>query len=247
MSTTIHRGYGIIHQDVAADPTIAVGPKALYALVCSYSGASGRAWPSYERLARELGVDRRSVIRWMGELEKKDLMRISRTPGTSNTYEPLWPTEVVTLESPVTPGTPGSDTGVTPGSDTRDTQTSTVEHHQEHSAPPSAVRPDPKPVNAIRAVTDFYQDMYMQHRGGMKPRWGAKEATLIKRDIKRVGMEKLLSLVRTFFEEPPQNVAAFIRKAGQEYGVFTSQIDKMVQSDRDDVPTYVGGRPQWEK
>jgi len=75
---------------------VSPGAKLCYARLAQYAGKNGAAFPSQEELARELGVSERQVIRYLAELENKNLLRIHHPTGQDrlfhrhNNYEFLW-------------------------------------------------------------------------------------------------------------------------------------------------------------
>ena len=66
-------GYGMV-QKKAMQLKMSVGAKALYALLASYTGSDEYCFPHQNTLARDLQISRRSVIRYIQELEKNDLL-----------------------------------------------------------------------------------------------------------------------------------------------------------------------------
>ena len=96
--------------------------KLVFARLCQYGGEHGQAYPSYNTLAGEVGVERRQAIRAVNELEAFGLLRRNgrlRCDGglSSNAYIFLWHS----IFSEDDPGPPGSqnDTRVSVINDTR--------------------------------------------------------------------------------------------------------------------------------
>ncbi len=57
-----------------------MGAKALLCVLKSYANGSGSCWPSSETLCRDSGSDRKTIFKWIAELEKwRVLTRINRT------------------------------------------------------------------------------------------------------------------------------------------------------------------------
>jgi hypothetical protein len=87
---------------VLRNPKISPQCKALYGLLISYG--PDRIFPGHVRLARELGVSRQTIINWMADLKKFNLIDWQRT-GRSNRYRILGPPKgKEELTSDVKPG-----------------------------------------------------------------------------------------------------------------------------------------------
>jgi len=70
MKKRVPKNYCIGDANVFADNTITPSAKALYGLICCYSDEYGLCHPGINRLAWEMGVDSRTVQRWMAELNE---------------------------------------------------------------------------------------------------------------------------------------------------------------------------------
>lgn len=68
-------GYGSVQRLVMRSKTISISSKALYALLCSYTGNSQFCFPSQETLAEDLKTTKRTISRLLNELEKEGLVR----------------------------------------------------------------------------------------------------------------------------------------------------------------------------
>jgi hypothetical protein len=64
-------------------------------------------------------------------------------------------------------------------------------------------------------------------RIGFAPPWTGIEGKLLKVDLARLGVDRLASLVRLFFADPPGDVSQFCDKAGWGYRIFHSQLIKL--------------------
>lgn len=60
--------------------------KLTYILLVRYADSNHRAWPSYERLAREVGCSRRQVIKCVRSLNDNGLLKKEARPNQSNVY-----------------------------------------------------------------------------------------------------------------------------------------------------------------
>lgn len=66
---------------------VSAGAKLLYGLLRYHAGHNGEAWPSFTKLAAELGCTRRQVARYVVELRRRGLVLTVHVPGRdSNTY-----------------------------------------------------------------------------------------------------------------------------------------------------------------
>ena len=67
-------GYGMV-QRKAMQLKISIQAKALYALLCSYTGDHEFCWPSQETLSEDLSTSKRTISRLLNELEKNNLIK----------------------------------------------------------------------------------------------------------------------------------------------------------------------------
>lgn len=142
---------GVVRSGVSA------GACLLYGALLMHAGATGE-WPAYAALAATLGVDRRTAMRLVRELEEAGLVRRVRQPGGKNGYEIL-PIPAAALDAacgegaPLGPGiapepasdAPGNFTGdssVTPSNFTGDSPVTTP---FPPSPPPSSPAPPTTP------------------------------------------------------------------------------------------------------
>jgi hypothetical protein len=236
MGRELKSGYGIVHRCVMENQKISRDAKALYALLQSYTGASEYCWPSQARLADGLGCTERSVINWLHELEENGLLRVERETGKSNRYTPLVPdAEPVKEPSRVTEGSPepvnGGSLPREPGFTLRVTsKTNTEEQHSSPAKKTPSLKTDH--VKRREASGHFYA-LYAKKRDGAKPAWSVVEERLLDADLQRVGPDRLKAAMTLYVENPPPTVAQFCAKAGIEYRVFHSQIDKLLAAERD--------------
>jgi DNA-binding MarR family transcriptional regulator len=68
-------GYGSVQRLVMKSKTISLSAKALYALLCSYTGHSGYCWPAQDTMASDLSITVRTISRLLNELENDGLIR----------------------------------------------------------------------------------------------------------------------------------------------------------------------------
>lgn len=81
------KGYTSISNYVLKDPNLSVGAKATYALVLCYAWQDNESFPGQVRLAADLGLERKAVNRYLGELKEKSYIEtIRRGMGKTNIY-----------------------------------------------------------------------------------------------------------------------------------------------------------------
>ena len=73
---------------------ISDGAKICFARLCQYNGKNGSAFPSYETLANEMAVDRRTAQRRVDELVRNGLISIQYKTGRTNTYKFIWNSKI---------------------------------------------------------------------------------------------------------------------------------------------------------
>jgi hypothetical protein len=61
--------------------------KLVWAILNDRIGNNGTTWPSVNRLAKDVGVSRDTVIRSIKQLSQKGLISVDKTFGTSNSYQ----------------------------------------------------------------------------------------------------------------------------------------------------------------
>jgi len=96
-------------------PDLSASAKLCYGRLCQYAGENGQAYPTYKKLASELGVSKRTCIRYINELADKEFVRVvtrarEDSSQTSNVYEFLWH-EIFATQASVSPP---SDNMITP-------------------------------------------------------------------------------------------------------------------------------------
>ena len=80
-----HVPFAQVEAAVLRDPRITPQCKALYCLLITYGPTN--IYPSHDRLAGELGVDRQTIIRWLCKLKEIHLVDWTERVGTSNLYD----------------------------------------------------------------------------------------------------------------------------------------------------------------
>jgi hypothetical protein len=72
--------WGPVHRDVAGNPDISYGARALYALLCTYRNIHTSAcFPGTNLLTEKMGTDRFQINKWFLELESQGVVeRITR-------------------------------------------------------------------------------------------------------------------------------------------------------------------------
>lgn len=104
-------GYGLICKVVMRDKALPVISKAIYAYLCSYTGAGLTAWPGRRTACEDLGINKDTWTKYIKPLKEQDYIRITRRSNgkgvfTSNLYT------VVTSPCPKLSDTVAPDTVV---------------------------------------------------------------------------------------------------------------------------------------
>lgn len=114
-------------------------------VIDTFSDRRGFGWPSYEAIAARAGVDRRTVIRAVGRLERAGLLLVVRSSGRrSNRYQ-------TTPSNSVSPDTVNSVSGVTVNSVSPDTPYRLPLHPQQClRGGPTVSGQTPEAVEAVK-------------------------------------------------------------------------------------------------
>ena len=142
------------------DTTLSQGARLLYANICGYMNSEQAAWPGMTRLAKDIGLSRRTIIRLIKELECAGYVDIERRydPATrrydSNVYT-VWnePRKRDTHDTSVTHDTTPSVTGVTrtiPSEPTHNNDTIGAERANGDARAPSSSNSDYQKILLMR-------------------------------------------------------------------------------------------------
>ncbi len=182
-------GYGIVFKAVVCDPSIDIGPKALYALLAAYTGADEVCWPSVTTMAKCLGVTGRAVQLWMRVLESKGWVQMEPVNGSSNKYHLTTPEPGFT--GGVNEGSPGGCTGVHP----------TINNETKNKDKKESAAPMPSVGVTVptKPVTDLFASLYSENCGGA--RFSFKQYFIFPTQalIRNHGLDSVLSVVRGYF------------------------------------------------
>lgn len=81
-------GFTQVPNFILTEPNLSVGAKMTYAMLLRYAWQNDYCFPGQERLAQDMGVGKRSVIRFMAELEKAGYIAVTRRGlGQTNLYQ----------------------------------------------------------------------------------------------------------------------------------------------------------------
>ena len=84
---TLH-GFTQVPNFILTEPHLSVGAKMAYAMLLRYAWQNDFCFPGQERLAGDMGAGKRSVIRFMAELEKAGYIDVKRRGlGQTNLYQ----------------------------------------------------------------------------------------------------------------------------------------------------------------
>jgi predicted transcriptional regulator len=82
MNSRLKQGFGQVSKTVIQDPEISLQEKAIYSYLCTYAGSDNTLFVSVDRMASECGNTQSTIIRILGKLEKKGIIRReSRSSG----------------------------------------------------------------------------------------------------------------------------------------------------------------------
>lgn len=90
------RGFTAVPNFILENDKLTMGAKLTYAMLLKYAREDDACFPGQERLAKDMGSGPRSVVRYIAELEKCELISIVRRgQGRSNIYTvhlkaPFW-------------------------------------------------------------------------------------------------------------------------------------------------------------
>ena len=81
-------GFTQVPNFILVSKKISVGAKLTYAMLIKYAWQNDYCFPGQDRLAEDIGVGKRSIVRWIKELEEADFLAVKRRGlGKSNLYE----------------------------------------------------------------------------------------------------------------------------------------------------------------
>ena len=81
-------GFTQVPNFILTEPNLSVGAKMSYAMLLRYAWQNNFCFPGHERLAGDMGAGKRSVIRFMAELQKAGYIAVKRRGlGQTNLYQ----------------------------------------------------------------------------------------------------------------------------------------------------------------
>jgi len=81
------RGWTGVPNFILESKVISVGAKLTYAMLLKYAREMDACFPGQDRLAADMGTGKRSVVRYIAELESADLLSVKRRgQGRPNLY-----------------------------------------------------------------------------------------------------------------------------------------------------------------
>ncbi len=81
-------GFTQVPNFILVSKRVSVGAKLTYAMLLKYAWQNDYCFPGQETLAEDMGAGKRSVVRWVKELEEADFLTVRRRGlGKSNLYE----------------------------------------------------------------------------------------------------------------------------------------------------------------
>jgi hypothetical protein len=198
----------------------------------------GSAWPSVGRMARECGVDVRTVQRALRELEHRALISVQKA---ATQHRPtIWRLHLQGRQNV----TPESRSGVTSGASGVTSTTSGVTPvPPDPSLDPSQDPPVRTPGNghAIKALLAEHERLFTKAVGS-KPHYTGKDAAHAKRLIAQHGYETVVAMLPRLFDSPDP----FIRQSGKDMAILSSCWNKLASQKKpqtaDDVRRHTETR-----
>lgn len=80
------RGWFWIENELIDRTDLSFEEKAMYMILARFTDKDGKCFPSIEKLAESIGKDKRTVIRYIKKLEKKELIEKKRRFNQTNVY-----------------------------------------------------------------------------------------------------------------------------------------------------------------
>ena len=81
-------GFTQVPNFILVSQKVSVGAKLVYAMLLKYAWQNDYCFPGQEKLADDIGAGKRSVVRWIKELEEAGFLKVKRRGlGKSNLYE----------------------------------------------------------------------------------------------------------------------------------------------------------------
>jgi hypothetical protein len=81
-------GFTQVPNVILTNHDLTVGAKLTYAMLLHYAWQNDRCFPGQDRLAQDMGAGKRSVIRFMAELERAGFVAVKRRGlGQTNLYQ----------------------------------------------------------------------------------------------------------------------------------------------------------------
>jgi len=82
-----HRGFTQVPNFILVSKQVSVGAKLTYAMLLKYAWQDDYCYPGQERLADDIGVTTRSVVKFIKELQEADFIEVERRgQGRANRY-----------------------------------------------------------------------------------------------------------------------------------------------------------------
>ena len=167
---------------------------------------------SYSQLREMTGMRLASIKKGLDILEKNGLIDIEKRPGRTNKiklrFEPL----------PTVIGEP-----LPPVVETID------KRYIANSKKNSLADVEVSEKTELKKLSGCFWSSY-KSKMNLPPKWGGQEVNLLKSDIRRLkefpGLLEVL--IKDFFADVVPAVAKFTETTGYTYGVFHSQIDKLL-------------------
>ncbi|WP_227766331.1 helix-turn-helix domain-containing protein [Zhaonella formicivorans] len=80
------QGFGMLSKKIMRDRRIHVIAKSIYAYIITYAGAGETAFPGREMICSDLGINKNTYTKYLGQLKDYDYVRIEQSVGEKGTF-----------------------------------------------------------------------------------------------------------------------------------------------------------------
>lgn len=79
-------GYGILSKMVMRDKRLHIIARAIYSYIATYAGAGETAFPGRDLICKDLGINKNTYTKYLGQLKDYDYIRIEQSVGEKGTF-----------------------------------------------------------------------------------------------------------------------------------------------------------------
>lgn len=160
--------YGIVPSVVMRNPNLSIGAKALYAYLMTYVNSeqarSGdvKAWPSRDRMMKELGLSVNTLTKYLRELKDAGLIEVQQARETTETGKTVYSNNIYVIQPYVPAESVSQEFSVTDFVTLKVCDAQNV--NQSNTSPsskttdPSKTRQDRQPSRRVLSQFEVYMD-----------------------------------------------------------------------------------------